>query len=56
MPVKAFQRYIKDMVNNKTYQLTVRPHLGEWFAVVRGDDFHWDQANRKDGSGEGMSY
>jgi hypothetical protein len=32
--VKAFQRYIKDTVNNKTYQLTVRPQLGGWLCTA----------------------
>jgi hypothetical protein len=42
MPVKALQRYLKDTINNKTYQLTVRPHLGGWLAVVIVDDMRWE--------------
>jgi hypothetical protein len=43
MPVKALQRYLKDTINNKTYQLTVRPHLGGWLAIVIVDDMRWEQ-------------
>jgi len=43
MTVKAFQRYLRDTINNKTYQLTVRPHLGGWLAVVIVDDLRWEE-------------
>ncbi len=43
MPLKALRRYLKDTINNKTYQLTERPHLGGWLAIVIVDDMRWEQ-------------
>ena len=45
MPVKACQRDLKDTINNKTYQLTVQPHLGGWLVnvIVVGEDTRWPE-------------
>jgi hypothetical protein len=46
MPVKVIQRYLKDTINKKTYQLTVRPHLGGWLAIVIVDDLRWEHQTK----------
>ena len=42
MPTKAIQRYLKDTINKKSYQLTARPYLGGWLAIVIVDDLRWE--------------